>query len=214
MARSLARTGKTDLSDDELIICDSLWEYEHTMPLKLIYRDIFPDIVNIPYSHSIPDDRLEEALDALVARGVLSTETVIMTTRRNIAPYPHRVFGLTSLGGNVWELERSPDWQLYVHEECDDSDGNCCLISCLSPTIGQQFISARFGLNADEVFHEVLGRAPLVPWKEFASVHRFRVPFDPETDGVEIDWEAYERNRVWWSGTNELLRDRSEVSSN
>jgi hypothetical protein len=206
----LARTNMTGLSDDELVICDSLWPYEHSVPLKYLYQDIFPDIANLPHNHTIPDQDLESVLDSMVARGILRTETRILTTRNGVPPYPHRVFGLTTEGGLTWEIERTPNWQLYVNVESDDLDESLNVVSCLSEEIGRKFIQAQIRSGywqiAGTYKHSLVPRAPLVPWKQFTDVHQFRVLLATEAERTLLDREVYESERVWWSCTHELFR--------
>jgi len=208
MNASTHRTCKTDLSDDELIICDFLWPNELRIPEKLLLREIFPEIANIPYSHSISDENLGRFLDSMVAREILNSETVLMATRRAEAPSLQRVFGLTHKGGTEWEKERAPDWSTFVNDIVSLDDETNLVLS-LSESLGRSYIDTCLESGiwrlAGDIEHVVAPLASLVPWKSFNSVHQFKVPI-MQSDGTErMDFSVYHARRAWWGDTKELL---------
>ncbi len=208
MTNPMHRTHRTNLSDDELIICDFLWPSELRIPEKLLSQAVFPDIANIPYSHSISDDKLGEFLDSMVARQILNVETVLITTRRAEAPSLQRVFGLSGKGGLLWESERTPNWATFVNDVAVPANVSSLVLS-LSESLGRSYIEACLDSGlwrlAGDIRHSVSSSALLVPWKTFESVHQLEVPLK-EIDGTEkTDFSVYSARRIWWTDTKELL---------
>ena len=128
MASPLFRTHRTFLTDDELILLDVLFKWR--ISFEALRRDDFALGFNCD-SHNLDDVQLVEALARLCEEGFL----------RRKPPFDHRVkkcggwFEMTARGGELWNSERQPVWELFV--------------SCRErPTLSGRTIVSRSGVSA------------------------------------------------------------------
>ena len=196
------RTHASDLSDDELILFDSLWACD--TPGHMLHRDAYPVYANTPYSHSIPDDQLRARLLALVERKLLFTYKYAGSAAR--PPRSEDCYALTSAGLQAWEAERCPDWSRFI---VDSEYADSLTVAALSEEIGLRFIdvcrqSGLWAIAAAQPVHRVEHDVSLVRWKTFGEVHYFEVPTLPEVSGPKVDWALYRSKRIWWRSTSEL----------
>ncbi len=63
------RTNATSLSDDDLLLFDSMFPY--SVPEDLLRRDSYPAQMNVQYSHALDDHCLRERLHSLMHQGLV-----------------------------------------------------------------------------------------------------------------------------------------------
>lgn len=198
-ARGVPRTGKTSLTDDELIICDAL--FSAGAFVRVLERDGFDEMLNVPYRHDVPDDDLPGFLRAMEDR-----ELVVLRTER---------FGLavdlTPKGGELWEQERMPNWDAYLYDRSPGGDRPVLTVRAARREMAEAYL--RVGHMA-RLFDVVAGSIeavpddgkPLVPWKPGAAVAMTAKLSRGDAGGM--DWRLYESQRIWWRTMSELLRSR------
>jgi hypothetical protein len=197
------RTHATDLSDDELLLFDFMFDCK--TPAHYLMAKAYPDHLNTPYTHGLSDAELEAALDALVACGL-----VVRSTSCVGAGW---VFGLSPEGGGMWERERRPDWSLYVRDSAEFTDQETECVSIVSPSqqTVRQFLTAASDCGLwtplDEPREDWTTDTDLVPWKELGLLARVRFAAAAERP-LTPDWKSYEARRTWWSSISELHRLR------
>ena len=128
------RTNLTDLTTDQLLLFDFLFQYR--LFERQLRRDVYPLHLNVNYSHGLDDEELSASLKSLEHRGdVTSCETE-----------EGRQWELTPAGGHKWELERNPCWSTYCETRWGEShSGDKVLYSVvsLSERVRAQFLGDR-----------------------------------------------------------------------
>ena len=125
------RTGATWLTDDQLILLDVLFDRGAT--IRLLRRGIFHEQWNLGYVHSLDDVELKNTLHLLCEHGVLKPLSI-----------SERVsFRMTRVGGEMWSLERCPDWTRYCTEQYRDLSGGRTLMTVMaaSPVVRDHFLA-------------------------------------------------------------------------
>lgn len=200
MKRSPRRTFATNLSDDELILLDAMFagsiEFEGLLP------ENFREATELDYVHQFSHDELAQVVDAMEGRGVLELLRTVDDELR---------VGLSGAGGNLWELERTPDWRRYViyFMATDfDTDGNeFWYAEVQSPAFdtAAEFLEAAIecGLfpeaNLDLMETQEYLDENLVGWRSFEVVYFLRVPCGVVEADTPVDWDLYEEKRTWWT---------------
>ncbi|MBN9517581.1 hypothetical protein J0H58_03530 [bacterium] len=99
------RTGATQLSDDQLILLDALFDLG--AGVDLLRRGVFEVQWNFGYGHTLDDAALARNLLWLCGHGVLAAE----------GDGGRACYRMTPGGGELWSQERCPVWDRY----CDHS---------------------------------------------------------------------------------------------
>lgn len=189
----------TNLTDDELILMDALFDQRRTM--KQLRAVNFGEAINFPpeYIHQLDDYDLRDVMASLVARGWVDIEKGDGRT----------TYGLTAAGGELWERERQPDWDRYVRSSswCERIEGlDQWLAEVMSPSV--EIAAAFYSSDRDVKIYKtgltILDDYPLLYWKTFPTVYQILAPYSPLMDWPSVDWEVYEQNRVWWRDLMEL----------
>jgi len=209
------RTNKTDLKYEELLILDALFDGAcHPRVLQESYYSIF---FNTPYSHSLSNRELILLIQDLNDRGLLNfhgkkaDEITSSDFFEGSSPKLYECsITLSPAGGQLWELERDPDWDKYVTEDMLDND----LFGIFSPSLetAKAFfeVSQRCGLYSYSGISDYKKQKNLIgiEWRTFDCVNVISVAL--EEDPEETDWELYHQERMWWRSINELFSMKRE----
>lgn len=195
------RSHATNLSDDDLILLDAMFDKRRS--LQQLRAVNFGEAINFPpeYIHQLDDYDLRDAMGGLVARGWVDIERGESRGRS--------MYGLTTAGGELWERERQPDWDRYVRSSswCERIEGlDQWLAEVMSPSV--EIAAAFYACDREVKIHKagltILDDYPLLYWKTFPTVYQILAPYSPLMDWPSVDWEVYEQNRVWWRDLMEL----------
>lgn len=106
------RTNATNLSDDELLLFDFL--FDQSLSFHHLRIEDYSFHMNCLYSHSLTDADLELTLASLVARGFLNCRVGKIWRMETRNYVDGKIYTMTDSGGHLWELARRPDWDRYV----------------------------------------------------------------------------------------------------
>jgi hypothetical protein len=167
---------------------------------------VYAEHMNCDYNHSLDDTSLRQTIDSLVSRNLISAIG-------NSASSNDRRYVLTEYGGELWELERRPDWQRYVTttRKLGNSRSGSIVAICADELIGRKCLGAMFASGlitpTSMICCRELPAKRLIPWKTFPALLALRCR---TSDNVHhwpkpIDWDVYESSRCWWRTIRELL---------
>jgi hypothetical protein len=159
------RTGNSDLSDEELLLFDMLFDSNATA--AQMSSTNYPCHMNCGYNHSLSDADLSCTIDSLLSRNLIR---LIGNSSDSTAP----IYSLTESGGERWEVERRPDWNRYV-TTLQSGPGTHLMGSivalCVEEAAGRKCLGAMFA--AGRITPNGLIRCRwtcdkrILPWKTF-----------------------------------------------
>ncbi len=191
------RTGVTDLTDDELLLFDFMFQW--WVPLRALRREKYSFHMNCRYNHNLDDARLMATVERLVEVGWIAPKE----EPDGIGP---PCFSLTEAGGDLWQRERRPDWTTYVDESVCHVESRLTVLSPSEETANRYFdVGRSVGLWLVEgpVNRRIrMIDFDLLPWRTFKTV--FAVVADNVADDFETRWDRYESQRTWWRNIGEL----------
>lgn len=200
---SLKRTNETNLSADELLILDVLFDAKERF--ESLLRENYASWHNLPYSHHLETNVLRDLIHRLVENGIIRLHT---------SGFDDTLFyGLTEAGGKLWEVERVPNWDRYCTDYSTQDETGHWTLSVESPSIStaQSFMDCAdhcglYGFKPDEIRITTLIEAQptTIYWKTFSTVYSISVPTYALPDTNQVDWNEYERRRFWWRSLTEL----------
>lgn len=207
MINPFKRTGVSSLTDEQLLIFD--WLFDLRAPWWSLRDEVFSIHANLPFSHNIDDRRLRSLINEWCAKGWL-------TRWPRTGPIDDDVtFGLTRIGGALWEAERRPQWGRF----CSDSESfdrrmNCWKLAVESTQlhIVRAYVSVARACQLHQfksldVKVSVKSGSDLIYWKAFRRRYILivRVVASDERDlGLETDWDEFHRQRTFWRNVKEL----------
>lgn len=168
---------------------------------------VYAEHMNCEYNHSLDDVSLRQTIDSLIDRNLLHMIG-------NSVNATDTAYSLTESGGEMWELERQPDWTRYVTTSQNIIGHNptgSLRVLCNDEQIGRQCIGAMFASGlitpASSIRSRVLCNKRLVPWKSFPVIHALRCRTSDNVDQwpKPVEWDAYNSSRCWWRSIDELL---------
>lgn len=200
------RTGATWLTDDQLILLDVLFDRGAT--IRLLRRGIFHEQWNLGYVHSLDDVELKNTLHLLCEHGVLKPLSI-----------SERVsFRMTRVGGEMWSLERCPDWTRYCTEQYRDLSGGRTLMTVMaaSPVVRDHFL-ALWPKGPARRKTAVIADRPLIEWHPFPQLYVGLAIYEEQRQWTPTEFAAYsewwhehwnmlERERSWWRYVPELQK--------
>jgi hypothetical protein len=198
----LSRTLETDLTDDELILFDIM--FDGGTSFRLLRREGFEQQWN-RRSHNLTDAELLETLEKLVKLDYLRTES----------DQGVEYFKLTSIGGYVWERERVPAWDRYATDRYGQTKSGRPVVKILATTqqsrddfwqIGREV--GFFAYANGRTKQAVIRNHRLIPWKSFSSLYVWIAVLDGWHSLT--DWGAFENRRTWWRSPEENEKFRTE----
>lgn len=203
MKKTPLRTNATQLTDDELILFDILFDGAAT--LRLLRRESFRQQWNCD-PHNLTDVQLGVTLQQLVTGGLLTTEVHRGNT----------YFQLTPKGGTLWESERLPTWNRYAIDSYGEGRSgrpNVTIAATTSNardefwTIGRD--SGFFVHSTGRIRRSTIKNHELIPWKTFPRLYVLVAILDAWSG--PLDWEDLESRRTWWRNVHENEKFRSQV---
>lgn len=205
------RTHATDLTDNELLLCDFL--FDTSLAFHHMRIGDYSLHMNCRYSHSLDDDQLRETLASLVGRRHLKEGIgpIYNVETRDWSHGPR--YTLTESGGDLWDREREPDWNSFVataHWELGLNSRGMMRIMCIDERIGRMCLGSMFGAGLVSPIGRIRVRAirniRLLPWKTFSRVYSIRCKTNDSIDDepVPADWSVYNARRTWWRDIQEL----------
>jgi hypothetical protein len=208
----LKRTNETDLTEDELLILDALFEANNTY--KSLRKKNYALYNNLPYSHNLDDRELRYSIKSLLQRGIIFSKTEACTDRKTES------YGLTNKGGNLWERERKPMWDSYCIDSSYPVDyeniSDEWILEVGSPCLetAKAFLHTAwkmhlFCFNVDDVnikFYE--SYIPFTWEKNFSSWYILSVTTKEQDPPVSINWELYDISRRWWRSIPEMFQSK------
>ena len=201
----LKRTKETNLSEEELLILDVLFDGRDTF--ESLVRENYASWHNLPYSHNLETNVLRDLINRLAESGIINPHT---------SGFDNRIFyGLTTAGGKLWEAERVPNWEKYCTNYSTEDETGHWMLSVESPFIAtaQAFMDCAnhcglYGFRQDERMTTTLieEQPSTIYWKAFSTVCSMSVPTYALPDTNQVDWHEYERRRSWWRDLAELAK--------
>jgi hypothetical protein len=200
MAEMSRRTGFSQLTDLELELLDQAVLQPGS---RASFRnEVFPGQYNRP-SHGLDDAALNRTLDRFEELGWVSG-------RNYSSPWSDadRSIELTSLGGQLWESERLPDWTRHVMDSgvgwgFDDRKRYRASMYGYSPRIVREFFDAARISGFFRIVGPTRTAAAMrkwVYWRPRQMEHRLSF-WIRDTDG---DWRRREDIRTWWRFPDEI----------
>ena len=201
----LKRTKETNLSEEELLILDVL--FDATDMFESLTRENYASWHNLPYSHHLETSILRDLISRLVDHGILRTHP---------SGFEDRIFyGLTKLGGELWEAERVPNWERYSTDYSTEDETGHWKLSVESPSTAtaQAFMDCAnhcrlYAFKQDEIRTITLTeeKPSIIYWKAFSTVYSMSVATSALPETNQVDWHEYERRRSWWRNLTELAK--------
>jgi len=196
------RTGRTWLSDDQLVLLDVM--FDCGVCIEALRRDTFQQDFNLQYGHGLDDAALTCNLRWLCEHGVLSTE------RR-------RVFHMTPAGGKLWSEERCPVWERYCDISNRPTHRDRKLMRVLAQTASVR--DHALTLLAPRRAHRrvTVVDAALPPWRARAQFHVGIALYEEPRRWTPAEYHVWaaekqerqavlEREQSWWSNVWGLQR--------
>ena len=206
-----ARTGKTSLTDDELLLFDFLFNCKAAF--HHLRMENYGIHLNVLYTHNLQRRALEKTIGALIKSGLLFRDDFEhpFAQMENYPPDEWTYYGLTEAGGRLWEAEREPVWECYCIEySWIDEESDKWRLTVRSPSlrIARAFLGVTREIGMYEVDIELLKTRTdnveqPIPWKTFPKVYELTAPLLADSNS-SYDWDHYERNRTWWGTITEL----------
>lgn len=205
MLKRPERTFETDLSEDELILLDGLFEIHGS--IELLSAENFSEATELPYTHHLSRAELIQTIDALRSKHMVS---VSQTMENEI------VISLTEMGGAIWNRERQPDWQHYcrwgMKPEWDEDENEVWYAYVHSPNLdlAHAFLETAIesgvfvDVQLDSIETKEYSHVKIIDWWVVDKVYVLEARCGSVDDDMPINWELYERRRKWWSNLMEL----------
>lgn len=201
----LKRTHKTNLLEEELLILDVLFDSNDTF--ESLVKENFASWHNLPYSHDLDTGTLGKLINKLIGNGILRSTTP--------GPGTREFYGLTEIGGKLWEAERGPDWDKFCTDSSTMDENGTWILSVESPSItaARAFLACAndcfvYRFNSDEIrtTTRMDTKIAIVDWRTFPTVCSISVRTYPMLETHSMDWNEYENKRTWWRGLSELAK--------
>jgi hypothetical protein len=210
MEEKLKRTNKTNLSDNELILFDVL--FDSNVPINaLVGGEEFSLRFNYP-SHDLDVNQLKDTIEKFVRDGSMKYGLAVIPRDERIVTY----VGLTKRGGALWENERLPIWERYVSDSSSDFNGFWEL-SIFSPNLeaAKEFLEAAKSCNLYELhdpteilINNIEGKEnDLIPWKNFKRMFELKSRLSERIEfesSCTTEWNLYHSQINWWRNVKEL----------
>lgn len=207
MKSDLSRTGKTKLSDDELIIFDAV--FDSSCSIDQLKRKGFDERFNFPYKHSLNDKDLIDCLDNLKSQNLVRIKAEINSKKSFVE--------LTAKGGKLWEIEREPIWEKYCEgwTYSPYREENKLLLEAVSPSLEtlKDYLKVAteinlFGIGKDYKIEFASEKRKFIVglnWKRFPELHFATLTGNYEEKiPTKNEWDYFYENLNWWGNVHEL----------
>jgi len=188
--------------DAELYLFDALFDV--TDRVGALRRGGFATL-NLPYTHDLDPPELDALVLRLAGAGLLRLRRA--SRRPDLGPW----VTLTPAGGQLWALERAPEWARFLRDSSapEAPSGRWILrLRASLASVAEDFLETA---RACGLYAPVMSRlsrrrlrARVVPWKPPESLIELRVPLRSEDGSPGVDWAQYEASRSWWRSIPEL----------
>lgn len=204
---SLFRTHTTELTEDELLILDVMFECSVTYPM-LRTCNFVPQFN--ARSHSLDDEKLKSTLDDFRQRGITTVDDQMLQGQHYIS--------ITATGGELWAAERRPKWERYCTESYPATIRGRTIMSvkCTTSWVRDDFLRLwpEYPARTRKATIKDFG---LVHWRDFGKLHIGLASYaEPvrRTPDEYFEWmprhqehiEQVERERSWWRTVRELQK--------
>ena len=208
--RILFRTGSTELSDDDLLIMDAL--FDGGSLLKNLVQKWLGIQGNMP-NHSLSNNELTETLKRWVKFRWLTWERKTYSFYSRPAR-AYDVISLTSTGGAIWEQERQPIWERYCTDGYRGNNPNRTMLTVIALSESTRNDFVRY--IPEKVFRCSMHRLRdqgLLGWRNFESLYVSVLMIEQKNTCSFEEFEQQrtreterEYNRTWWRTVCELQR--------
>jgi hypothetical protein len=202
------RTGKTSLSDDELLILDAIFD-KKVAPIMLQGAD-FAVFFNCR-PHTLNDRCLADTLERFQREGVIAVCDDSFSSER--------IVQMTPDGGALWSAERCPDWSRYCIEEYrGQMSKNRVIMSvqAVSSDVRDDFVRL-WPMYPARRKNAVISDRGLIPWRNFGTVYvGLALYYESDqtsshsrlarNDHQLAHWKRIEPERTWWRCVSELQK--------
>ena len=201
----LKRTYQTNVSDEELLILDVLFDARDTF--ESLAKENYATWHNLPYSHNLEVGDLTNLINRLLGDGIISFHTS--------NPGNKVFYGLTEAGGKAWEVERVPDWERYCTDYSTVNEAGHWMLFVESPSLAtaKAFMDCathchlyQFNPNAIRISTIIEEKSSTIYWKAFPTAYSMSVTTYPLAETNRVDWNEYESRRSWWRTLTELAK--------
>ena len=203
----LFRTHSTDLTEDELLILDVMFECSVTYPM-LRTCNFVPQFNARP--HRLDDETLKSTLVSFGRRGITDVDDGMFRG--------HHYISITPKGGELWASERQPKWERY----CTDSypatiRGRTIMsVKCTTSWVRDDFIRLQPEYSA-RTKSATISDIGLVHWRDFGKLYIGLASYaepSKRTPDEFYEWlprhqahiERVEKERSWWRTVGELQK--------
>lgn len=201
------RTHSTDLTENELLILDVMFERSVTYPMLRSCN--FGPQFNAQ-SHGLDDEALKSTLVGFERRGMIVVDDSMFCG--------HHYISITANGGELWALERQPKWERF----CTDSypatiRGRTIMsVKCATAGVRDDFIRLVPEYPARTKMATIKDNG-LVHWRDFGTLYiglaSYREPSERSHEEI-LEWlpkhqahiERVEKERTWWRSVRELQK--------
>lgn len=205
MGSYLKRTNKTNLTDEELLILDVLFDAGDTF--ESLQKENYASWHNLPYSHHLEAGRLRDLINKLLHNGMLKAYTMDQSNKV--------FYALTEAGGKQWEVERAPDWERYCMDSSKEDENSNWIVFIESPssTTAKAFVDWVMSCHFYEFKQEEMKTITLIDeklstvyWRTFPTVCSISAATYASPEINKVDWAEYESKRTWWRSLTELAK--------
>lgn len=205
------RTNATDLTNDELLLFDFL--FDKTLAFHHLRKNDYSFHMNCLYSHGLSDGELKFLLESLVVRGLLHRKTGRIFRFETRDYVKGDLYTMTEAGGELWERERLPDWNRFLctaHWELGINCRGMMRVVCADATIAKMCMGAMYASGLISPIGRLrlrtIWNARLLPWKTFSRVQSIRCKTNSNIRDLPsaTDFDLYNKMRCWWRDIREL----------
>lgn len=203
----LFRTHSTELTEDELLILDVMFEYSVTYPM-LRTCNFVPQFNAQP--HALDDESLKSTLVSFARRGITVVDDDVFQGDHYISISPK--------GGEFWASERQPKWERY----CTDSypatiRGRTIMsVKCTTSWVRDDFLRLQpeFPARTKSATIKDIG---LIHWRDFGKLYIGLASYAEPRRWTPDEFDQWlpkhldhidrvEKERSWWRTVGELQR--------
>ena len=206
------RTHATNLTDDEVILLDAFFGIFGHMKIGFLYQKDFGMQFNTRFSHRLTNSEVETTISKFEKQGYLETKH----SERDA----ELLYKLSPKGGELWELERDPDWNKYCGGYSPEKEhGNSSEITSPSIDLPYQFVETMIECGLYPPHTEILETIEyydvddFVSWKHFDKLYQLRLSFGKDREShYPIKGWLYDQKQTWWRNTAELMRLKNKMA--